>query len=82
MHFPSFVAITYNLRPVTFNKRSHRIKDVWSELGEVKRRREDDLRELELKTREMSSITGSEKKRLQMAISSVQNDLQTKLKAL
>ena len=54
---------------------------MWSELGEVKRRREDDLRELELKTKEMSSMSGSEKKRLQMAISSLQNDLETKLKA-
>ena len=59
-----------------------RINDVWSELGEVKRRREDELRELELKTREASSVTGSEKKRLQMAISGIQTDLDSKLRAL
>ncbi|XP_043188162.1 myosin heavy chain, non-muscle-like [Amphibalanus amphitrite] len=68
-------------RDMAEQQQTERINDVWAELGEVKRKREDDLRDLELKTREMSSMTGSEKKRLQMAISSLQNDLETKLKA-
>ncbi|XP_037094230.1 putative leucine-rich repeat-containing protein DDB_G0290503 [Pollicipes pollicipes] len=67
-------------RDMVDQQQSERINDLWSELGEIKRRREDDLRELELKTKEMASLSDSEKKRLQMAISSVQSDLERKLK--
>ncbi len=53
----------------------HRISECTAEIGETRRKREADLKELETMTKEMAEMSNAEKQRIIVQISSVQTEL-------